>query len=270
VRHVLITGAAGGVGRAIAAAYAEAGDVRLTLADLAPEPRPDLGVPVETLAVDLADAEQASGLVDRAWAYAPVDVLVNAAGIYPATPFLEMTAAVWDQVQNVNVRAAMLTTSAYGRAAGGRGGAVVNITSGAATRARPGAAHYCTSKAALEMLTKAAAIELGPQGIRVNAVSPGYVKVDSAANPVTPEYEAAVSVNPLGRIGEPSDIGRAVRWITGPDAEWISGTVLRVDGGASAGTTTLPLHWTGLTPTQAGAATAPGGPAHGTNLEGDA
>ena len=254
MRHVLITGAAGGVGRAIAAAYAEAGDVRLTLADLVPEPRPDLGVPVETPVVDLADAAQASELVDRSWAFAPVDVLVNAAGIYPATPFLDMTAAVWDQVQNVNVRAAMLTTSAYGRlcAEAGRGGAVVNITSGAATRARPGAAHYCTSKAALEMLTRAAAVELGPHGIRVNAVSPGYVKVDSAANPVTPEYEAAVSVNPLGRVGEPEDIGRAVRWITGPDAEWISGTVLRVDGGAAAGTTALPLHWDGLTPVQEG------------------
>ena len=232
MRHVLITGAAGGVGRAIAAAYAAEGEVRLTLADLAPGAA-DLPVPVETLDVDLADAGQAAGLVERAWAVAPVDVLVNAAGIYPATPFLEMTAAVWDQVQNVNVRAAMLTTAAFGRAcaAAGRGGAVVNITSGAATRARPGAAHYCTSKAALEMLTKAAAVELGEHGIRVNAVSPGYVRVGSAINPVTPEYEAAVSVNPLGRIGAPDDIGRAVRWIAGPEAEWISGTVLRVDGG---------------------------------------
>lgn len=261
--HVLITGAAGGVGRAIAAAYAAEstteGGVRLTLADLAPGPlaaaAAELDVVAETLTVDLADAEAASGLVERAWTVAPVDVLVNAAGIYPATPFLDMTAGLWDQVQNVNVRAAMLTTTAYGRhcAAAGRGGAVVNITSGAATRARPGAAHYCTSKAALEMLTKAAAVELGPHGVRVNAVSPGYVRVGSAANPVTPEYEAAVSVNPLGRIGAPGDIGRAVRWITGPEADWITGTVLRVDGGASAGTTALPLHWTGLTEVQQGA-----------------
>ncbi|HEY3682460.1 MAG TPA: SDR family oxidoreductase [Streptosporangiaceae bacterium] len=259
-RHVLVTGAAGGVGAAIAAAFAADGG-RLTVADLAPGPLAEVaaglradGAEVAELTVDLADAGAAAALVGRAWATAPVDVLVNAAGIYPATPFLDMTAAIWDQVQNVNVRAAMLTTAAYGNACAGAGrpGAVVNITSGAATRARPGAAHYCTSKAALEMLTKAAAVELGAHGVRVNAVSPGYVRVGSAVNPVTPEYEAAVSVNPLGRIGEPADIGRAVRWITGPDAEWVTGTVLRVDGGASAGTTTLPIHWPGHTSVQDG------------------
>ena len=263
-RHVLVTGAAGGVGAAIAAAYAADG-ARLSLADLDPAALAEVaaslragGGDVAELVVDLADARAAEALVGRAEAVAPVDVLVNAAGIYPATPFLEMTAAIWDQVQHVNVRAAMLTTVAYGRAcaAAGRPGAVVNISSGAAARARPGAAHYCTSKAALEMLTRAAAVELGEHGVRVNAVSPGYVRVGSAVNPVTPEYEAAVSVNPLGRIGEPADIGRAVRWLTGPDAEWITGTVLRVDGGASAGTTTLPLHWPGHTAVQDGAGAA--------------
>lgn len=163
-----------------------------------------------------------------------------------------MTAAIWDRVREVNVRSAMLTTAAFARAcvADGRGGAVVNITSGAATRARPGAAHYCTSKAALEMLTRAAAVELGEHRIRVNAVSPGFVRVDSPANPVTAEYEAAVSVNPLGRIGQPDDVARAVRWLAGPESEWITGTVLRVDGGAGAGTTALPLHWTGHTTVQ--------------------
>jgi NAD(P)-dependent dehydrogenase (short-subunit alcohol dehydrogenase family) len=129
---------------------------------------------------------------------------------------------------------------------------VVNISSGAATRARPGAAHYATSKAALEMLTKACAVELGGLGIRVNAVSPGFVTVDSDANPVTEEYAAAVSVNPLGRRGEPREVADAVFWLAGPEAGWITGAILRVDGGSTAGAAGLPLHWAGGTAVQNG------------------
>ncbi|WP_328456849.1 SDR family NAD(P)-dependent oxidoreductase [Amycolatopsis sp. NBC_00438] len=257
MRNVLVTGAGGGIGAAIADRFAAAGD-RLVLADLrlvelstvAGRLRADHGVEVVELPGDLADADHASGLVSQAGA---VDVLVNAAGIYPATPLLEMTAATWDRVQDVNVRAALLTTVAFGRA--GRPGAVVNISSGAATRARPGAAHYATSKAALEMLTKASAVELGGLGIRVNAVSPGFVTVDSDANPVTEEYAAAVSVNPLGRRGEPREIADAVFWLAGPEAGWITGAILRVDGGSTAGAAGLPLHWAGGTAVQNGGET---------------
>jgi NAD(P)-dependent dehydrogenase (short-subunit alcohol dehydrogenase family) len=257
MRHVLVTGAAGGIGAAIAARFAADGD-RLTLVDLRPdalaaaaaEPRA-AGAEVRLIAGDLADAGFAAALADRA---GPLDVLVNAAGIYPATPLLDMTAAVWDRVQHVNVRAALLTTVAFGRQriAAGAPGAVVNISSGAATRARPGAAHYATSKAALEMVTKACAVELGTHGIRVNAVSPGFVTVDSEANPVTEEYAAAVSVNPLGRRGLPADIAAAVHWLAGEEARWVTGAVLRVDGGSTAGAPALPLHWQGQTTTQLG------------------
>ncbi|MEU7787503.1 SDR family oxidoreductase [Amycolatopsis sp. NPDC049159] len=254
MRTVLVTGAGGGIGAAIAARFAAAGD-RLVLADLRPAElsavAARLGTDVVELPGDLADAGFAGGLVGQA---GPVDVLVNAAGIYPATPLLEMTAATWDRVQDVNVRAALLTTVAFGRShvAAGTTGAVVNISSGAATRARPGAAHYATSKAALEMLTKACAVELGPHGIRVNAVSPGFVTVDSSANPVTEAYAEAVSVNPLGRRGEPREVADAVFWLAGPEAAWITGAVLRVDGGSTAGAAGLPLHWTGETPVQQG------------------
>ncbi|GAA2211434.1 glucose 1-dehydrogenase [Nonomuraea monospora] len=244
-RHVLVTGAASGIGAGVCELYAAEGTAVTAVDRRAAGPR--------SIVADLADAEAAERVVERAWqAYGPVDVVVNAAGIYPATPFLEMTAAQWDRVQHVNVRAPMLITATFGRAcaAAGRTGAVVNIASGAALRARPGAAHYCTSKAALEMLTKAAAIELGPIGVRVNAVSPGFVTVDSAANPVTEEYAAAVSANALGRRGVPGDVARAVRWLAGEEAGWVTGTVLRVDGGASAGSTALPLHWNGTSEVQ--------------------
>ncbi|MEW2503304.1 SDR family NAD(P)-dependent oxidoreductase [Amycolatopsis sp. CA-161197] len=258
MRTVLVTGAAGGIGAAIAARFAAAGD-RLAVSDLRPAElstvaeklRADHGVAVTELPGDLADAAYAEGLVDAAGA---VDVLVNAAGIYPATRLLDMTAERWDRVQDVNVRAAVLTTVAFGRkhVAAGTTGTVVNISSGAATRARPGASHYATSKAALEMATRACAVELGPHGIRVNAVSPGFVTVDSEANPVTEAYAAAVSVNPLGRRGAPGEIADAVFWLAGPEAGWITGTVLRVDGGSTAGAAGLPLHWSGETAVQKG------------------
>ncbi|KAA9156673.1 SDR family oxidoreductase [Amycolatopsis acidicola] len=254
MRHVLVTGAAGGIAAAIAGRFAAAGD-RLTLSDYragelagtAAALRAEYGVGVAEIPGDLADASFAEGLVAQA---GPLDVLVNAAGIYPATPLLEMTAQAWDRVQDVNVRAAMLTTVAFGRQ--GRQGSVVNISSGAATRARPGASHYATSKAALEMLTKACAVELGERGVRVNAVSPGFVTVDSAANPVTEDYAAAVSVNPLGRRGLPADIAEAAFWLAGEQAGWITGAVLRVDGGSTAGAPSLPLHWSGHTDVQNG------------------
>lgn len=251
--HVVVTGAAGGIGLGICEAFAAQGAV-ITGVDLRPSDLEDAmaalaaryGRAPRALAGDLADEVTASHIVEEAWdRRGPVDVLVNAAGIYPATPFLELSARSWDHVQAVNVRAAMLATrSLAARAvATGRPACTVNISSGAALRARQGAAHYCTSKAALEMLTKAAAVELGPYRIRVNAVSPGFVDVGSSVNPVTEEYAAAVSENPLGRRGRPSDIAAAVLFLARPESEWITGAILRVDGGASAGAVGLPLHW---------------------------
>ena len=119
----------------------------------------------------------------------------------------------------------------------------MNISSGAAQRARPGGGPYASSKAALEMATRAAALELGRHGIRVNAVSPGFVAVDSAANPVAENYRAVVSRNPLGRPGVPADIARAVRWIAGDEASWVTGEILRVDGGSGTGAADLPRLW---------------------------
>ncbi|GLY75769.1 SDR family NAD(P)-dependent oxidoreductase [Actinoallomurus iriomotensis] len=253
-RHVLVTGAASGIGAAVAAGFAADGWT-VTGVDLREAPlRASLeGLAATPIVADLAEPDAPERVVRRAWeSGGPLDALVNAAGIYPARAFLDLDAALWDRVQAVNVRAPMLAVRAYAAlaVAAGRPGSVVNISSGAALRARPGAAHYSTSKAALEMLTKAAAVELGGAGIRVNAVSPGFVTVDSAANPVTEAYAAAVSVNPLGRRGRPGDIAAAVRWLVSPAAEWVTGTILRVDGGASAGTTTLPTHWPGLTDVQ--------------------
>lgn len=236
--RVLVTGAAGGLGSAICRVFA--GDGReVVTAD----------VRSGDIVTDLSDAGQVERMVEAAW---PFSVLVNAAGVYPATPLLDMTAELWDRVQDINVRAPLLATVAFARrcAAAGQAGCVVNITSGAALRARPGAAHYCSSKAALEMATRACALELGPR-VRVNAVSPGFIGVDSDVNPVTEEYSRVVSANPMGRPGTPGDIAQAVLWLADDHASWVTGAVLRVDGGSSTGAQ-LPVHWPGTTDIQKG------------------
>ncbi|NEC15751.1 SDR family oxidoreductase [Streptomyces sp. SID8014] len=266
MRHILVTGAAGGIGRAIAAQFAAQGAV-LTLADRDRAPLDDLAAHLAAtasatgvLTADLTAADAPEELVRRAWAArGPVDVLVNAAGVYPSLDMAELTAEAWDRLFAVNLRAPVLATAAYARlaAARGEGGTVVNISSGSALRARPGGGPYASSKAALEMATRAAALELGAHGIRVNAVSPGFVPVDSACNPVSEQYAAAIGANPLGRPGSPEDIARAVRWIAGPEASWITGEILRVDGGSGTGALHLPRIW----PPATGPADAPARPA---------
>lgn len=251
-RHAVITGAGSGIGLQVAHRFAGLG-FRLTLVDINPAPlaaaaeacRQAGSEEVSTLVVDLGTDLGAEMMIAESWATAPVDVLVNSAGVYPATPFLSLDAATWDKVLNLNTRAPLLATVALAQRAveTGRTASVVNISSGAALRARPGAAPYSTSKAALEMATRASALELGQYGIRVNAVAPGFVTVNSSVNPVTEEYAAAVSGNPLGRRGEPDDIARAVVWLAGDEAAWITGETLRVDGGSATGALHLPLHW---------------------------
>ncbi|WP_181768230.1 SDR family NAD(P)-dependent oxidoreductase [Streptomyces albidus (ex Kaewkla and Franco 2022)] len=246
--HVLVTGAASGIGRAVAEAFAEQAGNVLTLVDVDADRLDTVARELDAgaVCVDLAGADGPEEAVARAWeSHRSLDVLVNAAGIYPSLDMLDVDAAGWDRVFALNTRAPALATAALARRAveASRPASVVNISSGATQRARPGGGPYASSKAALEMATRAAALELGQYGIRVNAVSPGFVPVDSACNPVAPEYAAAVSANPLGRAGTPADVARAVLWIAGPEAEWVTGEILRVDGGSSAGAGHLPRLW---------------------------
>lgn len=253
MEHIVITGAASGLGLQTAIRFADAG-AAITMVDFdgdrlsgaAEQVREAGAAAVNTIVADLRSTTAPAEVIAAAWEHGPVDVLVNSAGIYPSAPMLELTAASWDDVQNINVRAPMLATVALAHRAiaAERPASIVNISSTVSMRTRPGASAYSVSKIAVEMLTRSSALELGEHGIRVNAVSPGFVAVDSALNPVTDEYAAAVSMNPLGRPGTPDDVARAIVWLAGPDASWVTGSILRVDGGSSTGSRLTPLSWT--------------------------
>ncbi len=241
-RRALVTGGVGGIGEAIVRALVAEG-IGVAVADMrAGECHGAVGF----VPMDVSDRGSVLGGLDAAEAAlgGRVDILVNAAGLYPSDPLLEMSEAAWDRVMDTNVKGVFLLSQEVCRrlVEAGEPGSIVNITSGAAERARVGAAHYCTSKAAAEMLTRAFALEFAAHGIRVNAVSPGYVEVASAVNPLSEDYKRTITAGiPLGRAGEPEDIARAVVFLCSEAAEWVTGASWRVDGGSRAGTLGLPL-----------------------------
>lgn len=242
---VLVTGGATGLGLAIAEAFGLAGasialnDLALDGVERAAANLTQQGIRCLGVAGDVRSVEQVRRLVDRVVTELGVpDVAVANAGIYPNTPFLDVSEEELDRVLDTNVKGVFLTCQAVARAmvAGGRPGHLVTISSGAANTAIWGWSHYCASKAAVVMLTRAMAMELGPHGIRANAVLPGYIDVPEGGAPLDAGYrESARLASPLGRPGEPADIARAVLLLCSPLADYITGAALPVDGGSSAG-----------------------------------
>jgi 3-oxoacyl-[acyl-carrier protein] reductase len=235
--RILVLGAGGGIGAATVTAFAHAGGTVIG------SDRPDApGVPdgmVDLVPGDLAEPRCPAWLVQQVWhRHGPLDVLVHAAGLYPATAALDVTEDLVDRVLAVNTRSALLTAVALARLcrASGRGAAIVFVSSGAGQRPRPGTTVYAASKAALDSVTRSLALELGGDGIRVNAVAPGLVDVQSPLNPLPQRYVETVSdATPLGRAATTDDITPTILWLSHPASGWVTGQVVAADGGTSLG-----------------------------------
>lgn len=245
-RKVVITGAAGIFGGWFAAAFARRG-ATLCLVDLRRD-RLDgvverLGLdPATTLlhGTDLTDAAAIGALAGQvAAAWGAPDILVNNAGVYPRTGLLiELDVAEWDRIFAVNLRAPFLLTRAMAKLMIARGspGAVVNIGSGASRQMRPESVPYCTSKTALERLSKGLALELAPHRIRVNVVEPGFAPGSDFSQLPDGHAERMLARIPLGRASGPGDAAGAVLYLCSDAAAFVTGAVLSVDGGNSIGT----------------------------------
>jgi 3-oxoacyl-[acyl-carrier protein] reductase len=171
-----------------------------------------------------------------------LDAAVSNAGVYPNTAVVDMDEQEWDFVLDTNLKGSFLVCRAAARQMlrQGQGGKLCLISSGAGESARLGASHYSASKAGIVMLAKTLALELAEAHINVNVVSPGLIAVGSRPAVSERYKEALIRSIPWGRPGTPDEIANAVFFVCSPDAEYLTGSVLRVDGGASAGRYLLP------------------------------
>ena len=233
-RRCLVTGAARGIGRRIAQRLIEEG-MQAVLLDVAPaveDVARDLGA--ASLVVDLADAAHTRRALSAGAEDGPYWLVVNNAGVFSKTPLLEITLEEWDRVQVVNVRSMVVVIQALAPAmvAAGAGGRIVNVASMAAKLGTPGEAAYAASKAAVVALSRIAAMELGPHGVTVNAVCPGYVLTEMGASTRTADQIAAwTAKSPLGRLGDPGDVASAVAFLASDDGSYMTGQAINVTGG---------------------------------------
>lgn len=243
-RRGLVTGAARGIGRQVAQRLAGEG-MRMTLLDVDPaveSTAAEMGA--AGVVADLRDdeatrralASDATGNSDAAGNpdADPYWLLVNNAGIFAKTPLLEMDLGEWDDLHRVNARSMVVVMQALapGMIASGRGGRVVNMASMAAKRGTPGEAAYAASKAAVVALSRIAAMELGPHGITVNSICPGYVLTEMGAATRSADQVAAwTAMSPLGRLGDPADVAAVVAFLASDDGAYITGQALNVTGG---------------------------------------
>jgi NAD(P)-dependent dehydrogenase (short-subunit alcohol dehydrogenase family) len=245
---VLVTGGAQGLGAAVCRQMAARGWT-VAVADVNAQDAEALaavcGGPAFSIAVDLATADRPARMVeDTVRRAGRLDVLVNCAAVAPAEAFLEMTADAWEQALLVNVRAVALAMAAAGRAMASQGGGrIVNATSAAARMALPNYAAYAATKAAVDSLTRSAAVALAKHGIRVNSISPGMMDTplqertektfcDLEGRDDLEAFKAERTARiPLGRRSDPEEMAQMVVWLATEAPDYMTAARLNVTGG---------------------------------------
>ena len=237
---VIVTGAAKGIGRAIAERFGAEGanvvvaDIDAAGAATVAEVITSQGGKALALAADIADEAQVDQLFDQTLAhYGTVDVLVNNAGVVsPTKHFLDADKAWWDRIIGVNLTGKFLCCKRAAPIMAHKGtGTIINLSSGGAQRAHRAFVAYDATKGGIEAMTRALALDLGPYGIRVNALVPG--SIDTSGLSADERKQRGVNL-PLERIGEPDDLAGAAAFLASDDARYITGHCLVVDGGMLA------------------------------------
>jgi NAD(P)-dependent dehydrogenase (short-subunit alcohol dehydrogenase family) len=232
---VVITGSSGGIGAGIARRFAEAGASLVLHHHRSPPPACD--GPTAAVHADLTSAKGPASVIAAAVdVFGRVDALVNCAGAQQVASFGEMTDAEWDDMISTNLTATHRLSQlvAANIAERGAAGSIVHVASIEGHQPAVGHSHYAVSKAGLIMHAKAAALELGPIGVRVNSVSPGLIHRDGIEQGWPEGVARWSAAAPLGRLGTPTDVGDACVFLCSPLAAWITGIDLAVDGGVSA------------------------------------
>jgi meso-butanediol dehydrogenase / (S,S)-butanediol dehydrogenase / diacetyl reductase len=231
----LITGGGTGIGKAVAQALVAEG-AKVVVTGRREEPLKQLAAEypdsVSYVTADVAEkGGPAKAVAHAVETFGGLDLLVNNAGVGVLGPLVELDDDALRLASGVNVEGVLIATREAIPHLAKSGGSVVNISSTMSQTSMPGAAAYSGSKAAVDRITAALAVELGPQGIRVNSVAPGLTQTEMLNDAPEEMIQGMVAQTPLGRIGQVDDIAKAVLFMASDDASWITGQVLQASGG---------------------------------------
>lgn len=239
---VIVTGAARGIGKAIAIGFGKEG-AKVTIADILEEKGLDTALEINNSGgtalfkkTDVSNKKEVQSLINTTYkTFGPIDILINVAGICPFKDFLDIPENMWDHVMEVNLKGVFLCSQAAAKNMIDNHikGKIVSIGSISSIVGGSEQAHYCSTKAGINLLTASMAIALGPYGITCNVVMPGPIETDINKEDLANEEKRQYFINrtPLRRIGEPEDIVGPVMFFASDSARWCTGSTLVADGG---------------------------------------